>query len=431
MSLSSFKIAHKLITGAGAIEQLAAELTRLDVDNPLIVTDAALLKSGTVELALAQLGERSYEIFDRVLPDPEIAIVEDCMRVYREGGHDGLIGLGGGSAIDIAKSVAAYAGYHGALEDLFGVDQVPRKGPPLIAIPTTAGTGSEVTNVAILSDKVAQLKKGIISDYLLPDVALVSPQMTLTCPRSVTAASGVDALVHAIESYLSLNASPITDALAIGAIKLITQALPKAYANPSHLQAREDMATASLMAGMAFGNAGVGAVHALAYPLGGRFNIAHGVSNALLLPYVMTWNKMACVERMQDIAEAMGGEDRSSERQRSGGQSRGGDDRAVRSGGNPVGPAQFRGARGRDPGHGRGSRRHRAPDAQQSAQVECCRYREDLPSGLLVPNHRSTVRASKHEVYNARHRDSAQKKVRHAALRHCSVDSLRRLRPPG
>lgn len=306
MSISSFKIAHKLITGRGAIEQLADELTRLNVDHPLIVTDAALVKSGTVELALAHLGGRNYQIFDRVLPDPEIAIVEDCMRVYREGGHDGLIGLGGGSAIDIAKSVGAYAGYHGALEDLFGSDQVPRKGPPLIAIPTTAGTGSEVTNVAILSDKQAQLKKGIVSDYLLPDVALVSPQMTLTCPRSVTAASGVDAMVHAIEAYLSLNASPITDALAIGAIKLIATALPKAYANPSNLQAREEMATASLMAGMAFGNAGVGAVHALAYPLGGRFNIAHGVSNALLLPYVMNWNKIACVERMQEIAVAMG-----------------------------------------------------------------------------------------------------------------------------
>ncbi|MCU1768294.1 alcohol dehydrogenase class IV [Pseudomonas protegens] len=306
MSISSFKIAHKLLTGSTAIEQLAAELTRLDVDNPLIVTDTALLRSGTVELALAHLGGRSYEVFDRVQPDPEIAIVEDCMQVYREGGHDGLIGLGGGSAIDIAKSVGAYAGYHGALEDLFGIDQVPRKGPPLIAIPTTAGTGSEVTNVAILSDRVAQLKKGIISDYLLPDVALVSPQMTLTCPPRVTAASGVDALAHAIEAYLSLNASAITDSLAIGAIKLIVKALPKAFANPAHLQAREDMATASLMAGMAFGNAGVGAVHAMAYPLGGRFHMSHGVSNALLLPYVMTWNKMACVERMQDIAEAMG-----------------------------------------------------------------------------------------------------------------------------
>ena len=306
MSVSAFKIANKLITGPAAIEQLSAELTRLNVQNPLIVTDAILVKSGTVDLALAQLGGRRYGLFDQVKPEPEISIVEDCTRAYREGGHDGLIGVGGGSAIDIAKGVAAFANHEGPLAELFGVDLVKRKGPPLIAIPTTAGTGSEVTNVAIFSDKQAQLKKGIVSDYLLPDVALVSPLMTLTCPRSVTAASGVDALVHAIEAYLSVNASPITDAIALGAIKLIVKALPKAYANPSSLQAREDMATASLMAGMAFGNAGVGAVHALAYPLGGRFNIAHGVSNALLLPYVMEWNKLACVERMRDIAEAMG-----------------------------------------------------------------------------------------------------------------------------
>jgi alcohol dehydrogenase class IV len=306
MSISAFKIANKLITGAAAIEQLSAELTRLNVQNPLIVTDAILVQSGTVDLALAQLGGRRYGVFDQVKPEPEISIVEDCTRAYREGGHDGLIGVGGGSAIDIAKGVAAFASHEGPLAELFGVDLVKRKGPPLIAIPTTAGTGSEVTNVAIFSDKQAQLKKGIVSDYLLPDVALVSPLMTLTCPRSVTAASGVDALVHAVEAYLSVNASPITDAIALGAIKLIVKALPKAYANPSSLPARKDMATASLMAGMAFGNAGVGAVHALAYPLGGRFNIAHGVSNALLLPYVMEWNKLACVERMRDIAEAMG-----------------------------------------------------------------------------------------------------------------------------
>ena len=124
--------------------------------------------------------------------------------------------------------------------------------------------------------------------------------------NSVTAASGVDALVHAIEAYISINRSPITDAIALGAIKVIARALPKAYANPNDLLAREDMATASLMAGMAFGNAGVGAVHALAYPLGGRFNIAHGVSNALLLPYVMRWNKLACMERLRDVAQAMG-----------------------------------------------------------------------------------------------------------------------------
>ncbi|SFJ19595.1 Alcohol dehydrogenase, class IV [Pseudomonas argentinensis] len=304
MITSAFKIANKLLTGQGAVEQLAHELPRLNISNPLIVTDAILIKSGTVDHVLKQLG--AYGIFDGVEPEPEIAIVEACAKVYRDGGHDGLIGVGGGSAIDIAKAVAGYVGHDGALETLFGVDQIKRKGPPLIAIPTTAGTGSEVTNVSILSDKQAQLKKGIVSDHLLPDVALVSPVMTLTCPRSVTAASGVDALVHAVESYLSVNASPITDALAIGAIKLIAKALPKAYANPADLKAREDMATASLMAGMAFGNAGVGAVHALAYPLGGRFNIAHGVSNALLLPYVMAWNKLACVERMAEIAAALG-----------------------------------------------------------------------------------------------------------------------------
>ncbi len=306
MSVSAFQIANKLLTGPGAIDQLDAELTRLKVSNPLIVTDAILVKTGTVELALAQLAGRNYGLYDQVQPEPEIGLVEDCTRAYREGGHDGLIGLGGGSAIDIAKGVAAFAGHEGALADLFGVNQVARKGPPLIAIPTTAGTGSEVTNVAIFSDKMAQLKKGIVSDYLLPDVALVSPLMTLTCPRSVTAASGVDALVHAIESYISVNRSPITDAIALGAIRLIARALPKAYANPDDLVAREEMATASLMGGMAFGNAGVGAVHALAYPLGGRFNIAHGVSNALLLPYVMRWNKLACAERLKDVAQAMG-----------------------------------------------------------------------------------------------------------------------------
>ncbi|MFB4390744.1 MULTISPECIES: iron-containing alcohol dehydrogenase [unclassified Pseudomonas] len=306
MTLHAFKIANKLITGEAAIEQLSAELTRLNIDHPLIVTDAMLVKSGTLDKALAHLGQRKYGVFDQVQPEPEIAIVASCTQVFRAGQHDGLIGLGGGSAIDIAKGVAAFAGHDGSLGELFGVDQVKKKGPALIAIPSTAGTGSEVTNVAIFSDKQAQVKKGIVSDFLLPDVALVSPSMTLTCPRSVTAASGIDALVHAIEAYLSVNRSAITDAIALGAIKLISRALPKAFANPDDLQAREQMATGSLMGGMAFGNAGVGAVHALAYPLGGRFNIAHGVSNALLLPHVMHWNKIACAERMRDIGEAMG-----------------------------------------------------------------------------------------------------------------------------
>jgi alcohol dehydrogenase len=252
------------------------------------------------------LQQTQFSIYTGVLPEPEIYLVDDCSRQFREDKCDGLIAVGGGSAMDIAKVVSAVVGNPGDIADLFGVDLVNKKGPPVIAIPTTAGTGSEVTNIAILSDKVAQLKKGIVSDFILPDVAIVSPEMTVTMPRPVTAASGVDALVHAVEAYISVNSSPITDALALGAIKMITANLPIAYNEPGNLAAREAMVTGSLMAGMAFGNAGVGAVHALAYPLGGRFNIAHGVSNALLLPYVMHWNKESCLEKFRHIAEAMG-----------------------------------------------------------------------------------------------------------------------------
>jgi alcohol dehydrogenase class IV len=376
MSVSAFKIANKLITGPAAIEQLSAELTRLNVQNPLIVTDAILVKSGTVDLALAQLGGRRYGLFDQVKPEPEISIVEDCTRAYREGGHDGLIGVGGGSAIDIAKGVAAFASHEGPLAELFGVDLVKRKGPPLIAIPTTAGTGSEVTNVAIFSDKQAQLKKGIVSDYLLPDVALVSPLMTLTCPRSVTAASGVDALVHAIESYLSVNASPITDAIALGAIKLIVKALPKAYANPSNLQAREDMATASLMAGMAFGNAGVGAVHAFQHcPRRQQCAVAavcDGVEQAGL--------------RRTDARHCRrdGRPRRAPERQGRRRPRRESDGRLVRSGGDSVWPAQLQCARRRHSGDGRGGQQDRAPDAQQSTESDRRRHRENLPRGVLI-----------------------------------------------
>lgn len=306
MSISTFKIANKLITGHGATETLLEEVKRLDVSNPLIVTDEILQKVGVVDQVTSLLKGFSYEVFTGVKPDPELRIVEECSETFTKGNHDGLIAIGGGSAIDIAKSVSAFAPFEGDLSELLGTDLVPAKGAPIITLPTTAGTGSEVTNISILSDKEAQLKKGMVSDHLLPDVAIVAPEMTLTMPPSVTAASGVDALVHAIEAYISVHASPITDALAIHAMKMIAKNLPKAYANPDHLEAREKMATASLMAGMAFGNAGVGAVHALAYPLGGRYHIAHGVSNALLLPYVMEWNKIACVERFRDIAIALG-----------------------------------------------------------------------------------------------------------------------------
>jgi len=306
MSISEFKIANKLITGKGSLNQLKEEVTRLNVTNPLIITDEILQNTGVVSLVENELIGLTYGIYNRVQPEPEIKLILDCAAEIRKGNYDGVIAVGGGSAIDIAKSAAVVVTNDVEINSLFGTNLVKNKGIPIIAIPTTAGTGSEVTNIAILSDNEEQLKKGIVSPYLLPDVAIVSPEMTLTMPPSVTAASGIDALVHAIEAYISVNATPITDALAIGAMKMIAKYLPKAYTNPNHLEARENMATASLMAGMAFGNAGVGAVHALAYPVGGRFHIAHGVSNALLLPYVMEWNKISNLEKFRDIAEALG-----------------------------------------------------------------------------------------------------------------------------
>ena len=218
---------------------------------------------------------------------------------------DGIIAVGGGSAMDSAKVLAVSMGHNGKISALFGENNVSSRDIPLIAIPTTAGTGSEVTNIAILSDPEDQLKKGIVSEYLLPDVAIVAAEMTVSCPANVTAASGIDALVHALEAYLSVNASAITDALAMKAVTMIYPALPKAFANGKDLEARENMATGSLLAGLAFGNAGVGAVHALAYPLGGRYHLSHGMSNAVMLPHVMKANAEVSRERFVDIASAM------------------------------------------------------------------------------------------------------------------------------
>jgi alcohol dehydrogenase len=306
MSVSRFKSANQLITGKGAAQELVEQLRKRAINNPMIVTDKGVRNSGTLAIITDQLADNTYTVYDNIPPEPEVSVVKACTDAFKQGDHDGLVAVGGGSAIDIAKCVAVMVGHSGELDSLFGENNVVQRTIPLIAIPTTAGTGSEVTNIAILSDPEAQIKRGIVSDFLLPDIAIVAPEMTLSCPRSVTAASGVDALVHALEAYLSNFSSPITDALAIKAMTLIINALPKAFAKPDNLQAREDMATGSLLAGLAFGNAGVGAVHALAYPLGGRYHIPHGVSNALLLPYVMQYNKLACIERFCDIAQAFG-----------------------------------------------------------------------------------------------------------------------------
>ncbi|MDY6536927.1 iron-containing alcohol dehydrogenase [Acinetobacter faecalis] len=304
MNFSTFKSANKLVTGQTALQYLVQALVDAKATKLLIVSDAGVVNSGTLQYVL-DLCTVGYSIFADVKPEPEFSQVQDCIDVYHQNNCDAVLAVGGGSALDIAKCVAALADQPGSINDFIGTDKIKSRNIPLIVIPTTSGTGSEVTNIAILSDTENQMKQGIVSDCLLPDVAIVSPLMSVSCPASVTAASGIDALVHALEAYISLNHSDITDALAIQTIQLIVEYLPQAYALPTNLIAREKMATASLMGGLAFGNAGVGAVHALAYPLGAKYKLPHGVSNALMLPHVLKWNVLGCAERLSHIAQLL------------------------------------------------------------------------------------------------------------------------------
>lgn len=304
-----FKTARRLLTGENASYLLPKEMLSLKIKRPLIVTDRGVLKAGLIEPIITLLnanGIADIFIYSDISAEPETHIVQACCNTFDQNLCDGVIAIGGGSAMDTAKAVAVFSGETKPLTELFGEDNVAVRTIPLICMPTTAGTGSEVTNISILLDVQAELKKGIVSNELLPDVAIVAPELTLSCPASVTAASGVDALVHAVESFLSNFSSEITRSLSIGAIPMIIEALPIVYKDPDNIQAREKMATASLMAGLAFGNAGVGAVHALAYPLGGQFHLSHGVSNALMFSHVMRWNYSACPEKFRDIAIAMG-----------------------------------------------------------------------------------------------------------------------------
>lgn len=304
MNFSTFKSANKLVTGQTALQYLVQALVDAKATKLLIVSDAGVVNSGTLQYVL-DLCTVEYSIFADVKPEPEFSQVQDCIDVYHQNNCDAVLAVGGGSTLDIAKCVAALADQPGSINDFIGTDKIKSRNIPLIVIPTTSGTGSEVTNIAILSDTANQMKQGIVSDCLLPDVAIVSPLMSVSCPASVTAASGIDALVHALEAYISLNHSDITDALAIQTIQLIVEYLPQAYALPTNLIAREKMATASLMGGLAFGNAGVGAVHALAYPLGAKYKLPHGVSNALMLPHVLKWNVLGCAERLSHIAQLL------------------------------------------------------------------------------------------------------------------------------
>ena len=296
-------------TGWGCLNQLLPEVEKFKVNNILIITDPFLKELGLTDYLEKPLLENGYAttIYTDIAPEPPLEIGEKLVEFTRKHHFDLVIGLGGGSALDLAKLAAVLATHDGKVADylnLTGTKNLENKGLPKILIPTTSGTGSEVTNISVLS--LETTKDVVTHDYLLADVAIVDPALTISLPPKVTAATGVDALTHAIEAYVSVYANEVTDALALQAIKLISGSIRTAVHDGQNKQARSDMSYGSYLAGLAFFNAGVAGVHALAYPLGGQFHIAHGDSNAVLLPYVMGYIRQSCEKRMKDILNAMG-----------------------------------------------------------------------------------------------------------------------------
>lgn len=306
--MANFQSARRIIFGPGVISEIGGEIRRLGGEKVLVVTDPGVVKAGIAgKLAglIAGAGMK-VEVYDRVEAEPRIESAEECLAAARRLGSDVVVGIGGGSSLDVAKVAAGMYYSEGWVRDFLGVDLIPGEGIPMVAIPTTAGTGSEATGIAILTDEKAELKLGVVSPRLFPRLAVVDPDLTLSLPPAITAYTGVDALIHAVEAYHSVNANAISDALALKAVSLIAQSLRRCYADGSDISARSRMAEGSLLAGMAFSSAGVGAVHAFSYPLGARYHLAHGLSNALMFSPVFRFNMTAAPERTRQIGGALG-----------------------------------------------------------------------------------------------------------------------------
>jgi len=291
--------------GPGALGKLDGEIGRSGATRVGIVTDRGVVEAGIVERVLAEVKAATFT-FDEVQPDPSYELVGRCVAFLKDTRCDLVIGVGGGSSMDTAKMAAVMMRNTGDVPDFFGRDRIPKPGLPVIAIPTTAGTGSEVSPAAVFVDPRDRSKKGVRSDFLLPEAAILDPVLTLTLPQPLTASTGIDALTHAIEAYSASQAALMSDLAAERSIQLIGGNLLSAYARGDDLSAREGMLMGSFLAGIALAVAGVGAVHALAHVLGGTHRIGHGVANALFLPYVMEFNRIGCREKYAKVAALLG-----------------------------------------------------------------------------------------------------------------------------
>jgi alcohol dehydrogenase class IV len=306
--LGAFHIKTKTLFGRGGISALGELAREMGAGRFLFVSDPALANNGVLDAAVNSLKDAGLEgvIFQGVEPEPYLDNAEDAAGMGRDAQADLVVGMGGGSSMDTAKAASILITNEGAAEDYIGLNRVNSPGTKTIMIPTTAGTGAEVTFTAVFTNRQTKAKGGINSPFLFPDVALLDPELTLSVPPDVTAATGMDALTHAVESVTSRSSTVFTEALALEAVSLIGANLRKAVFRGDDIEAREQMLLGSFLGGLALANAGVGAAHALAYPLGGFYRIPHGLANAILIPHVMEFNLPAAERHLSLIARSMG-----------------------------------------------------------------------------------------------------------------------------
>lgn len=308
MGTTYYFLPTRNLFGEDSVKETGSLMQSLGGKKTLIVTDAFLAKQGMARMVQDILKDSGVEsvVFGGVEPNPKDVNVEAGLKVFRENGCDSIISLGGGSSHDCAKGIGIVASNGGNIRDYEGVDKSQKPMCPMVAINTTAGTASEITRFCIITDTSRHVKMAIVDWRVTPQIAINDPKLMVGMPPSLTAATGMDALTHAIEAYVSTNANPLTDAAATIAITMITRYLPKAVANGEYMKARDKMAYGQYLAGIAFNNASLGYVHAMAHQLGGFYNLPHGVCNAILLPHVEEFNLIGNANRFRDIAKAMG-----------------------------------------------------------------------------------------------------------------------------
>ncbi len=307
MNISKF-VAPEIIFGRGSLSQIGESMVRLGVSKVFLVSDAGVINAGWVDLAVHYLHAAGLgtDIFSALSTNPKDFEVSEGVVRYLKSGCDGIVAVGGGSPTDVAKAIATLATNGGQLQDYEGINKISIPLPPIVIVPSTAGAGSEVSQFTIIVDTARKLKMSIISRSLVPDIAIVDPELLKTKDAKLAAATGVDALTHGIESYVSLASTPLTDIHALKSIQLISQNLRQAVADRGDTEANTNMAMAALSAGLAFSNAILGATHAMTHQVDGLIDQHHGETNASILPHVMEFNLDACPDRFRDIAIAMG-----------------------------------------------------------------------------------------------------------------------------